>query len=74
MNILLNIPSAELSAREYTIIGVLMLVITGLSWFVKYLLKENKDKDKAILTFTKMFYTMAGQMQGIINVKPPEDV
>ncbi len=56
-----------LSTTDVTVIGILLFVVFGLGWFIRYLLKEIKEKDNTIIDFGEKYFTMSGQMRDLLR-------
>lgn len=54
---------------DFTVVGVMAVVIIGLAWFIRYLLKRDEKKDAIIQDVTEKYFTVSTELVNLIKSK-----
>jgi len=54
---------------DFTVVGVMAVVIIGLAWFIRYLLKKIEAKDAIIMDVTEKYFKVSNELVNLIKNK-----
>ncbi len=54
---------------DFTVVGVMAVVIIGLAWFIRYLLKRDEAKDAALMDVTEKYFKVSTELVNLIKNK-----